>query len=57
LLPVEKPLVQPYLTKFDLAVERGLSTMNWKSAGITEFISEAMEQVTDIYDYFRIFLI
>ena len=48
LLPVEKPLVAPYLTKFDNAVEKGISSMNWKSNGITEFISDAMEQVKGI---------
>ena len=46
LLPVEKPLVLPYLTKFDNAIEKGLTSMNWKSNGITEFIGDAMEQVT-----------
>ena len=46
LLPVERPLVQPYLTKFDSVMERGLSSMNWKSPGITEFIADCMEQVT-----------
>ena len=36
LLPVERPLAMPYLTKFDSAVEKGLnSSMNWKSNGIT----------------------
>ena len=46
LLPVERPLVQPYLTKFDTVMERGLSVMNWKSTGIMEFIADCMEQVT-----------
>jgi dynein heavy chain, axonemal len=46
LLPVERPLVQPYLTKFDAVMEKGLSSMNWKSPGITEFIADCMEQVT-----------
>jgi len=46
LLPVERPLVQPYLTKFDNVMEKGLSSMNWKSPGITEFIADCMEQVT-----------
>eukprot|EP01041_Mallomonas_annulata_P000386 gene386-700_t len=46
LLPVEKPLVLPYLTKVDSVVERGLTTLNWKSNGINEFIADAMEQVT-----------
>lgn len=33
LLPVEKPLVLPYLIKFDAMVEKGLTTMNWKTNG------------------------
>ena len=45
LLPVEKPLVAPYLTKFDAAIEKGISSMNWKSNGISDFISDSMEQV------------
>ena len=48
LLPVEKPLVQPYLLKFDQVVEKGLTTMNWKAQNITEFISESMEQVSNV---------
>lgn len=45
LLPVERPLVLPYLTKFDNAIEKGLTQMNWKSNGIHEFIADSMEQV------------
>jgi dynein heavy chain len=45
LLPVERPLVQPYLTKFDTSIEKGLTTMNWNSNGITEFIQDSMDQV------------
>ena len=42
-LPVERPLVTPFLHKFDVAIERGISHMNWKADGITEFITETME--------------
>lgn len=45
LLPVERPLVLPYLNKFDAVVEKGLSTMNWKANGINEFIADSKEQV------------
>lgn len=45
LLPVEKPLVRPYLDKFDRVINAGLSQMNWNSVGINEFIEESMEQV------------
>jgi len=33
LLPVEKPLMQPYLDKFDIAAEEGLTTLNWETHG------------------------
>lgn len=45
LLPVEKPLVRPYLDKFDRVINAGLSQMNWNSTGINDFIEESMEQV------------
>lgn len=45
LLPVEKPLVRPYLDKFDKVISSGLSQMNWNSSGINDFIEESMEQV------------
>ncbi|CAN0161161.1 unnamed protein product [Scytosiphon promiscuus] len=50
LLPVEKPLVRPYLDKFDRVINAGLSQMNWNSNGINEFIEESMEQVTAVHD-------
>jgi dynein heavy chain, axonemal len=53
LLPVEKPLVLPYLNKFDLVVERGLTVMNWKTNGINEFIVESMEQITSVNEVVR----
>ncbi|CAM9131888.1 unnamed protein product, partial [Ectocarpus fasciculatus] len=53
LLPVEKPLVQPYLAKFDVAIDRGLSSLNWKANGINEFIADSMEQVTAVNDIVR----
>ena len=45
LLPVEKPLIDPYLAKFDVAIQPGLETLNWQSDGVTEFIGDSMEQV------------
>ncbi|CAN0336619.1 unnamed protein product, partial [Ectocarpus sp. 8 AP-2014] len=50
LLPVEKPLVRPYLDKFDRVINAGLSQMNWNSVGINEFIEESMEQVTAVHE-------
>ena len=49
LLPVEKPLVDPYLTKFDCVIEKGISTLNWRSEGVDEFIAKSMEQVTKVH--------
>lgn len=49
LLPVEKPLVDPYLAKFDLAVKPGLETLNWKSNGVDEFIGDIMVQVKIVH--------
>ena len=34
LLPVEKPLVVPYLVEFDRVVERGITSLTWKSGGV-----------------------
>jgi len=53
LLPVEKPLVLPYLNRFDTCIEKGLTSMNWKTNGINEFIVECMEQVTSVSDVVR----
>jgi len=53
LLPVERPLALPYLNKFDAMIEKGLSTMNWKSNGITEFIADSMEQVQAVSEVMR----
>lgn len=53
LLPVEKPLVNPYLTKFDAVVQRGLTSLNWSSDGVDEFIKESMEQVKCMHDVLK----
>ena len=45
LLPVEKPLLQSYLDKFDKTIEEGINKLNWTSSGVNEFIEIAMEQV------------
>lgn len=50
LLPVEKPLVRPYLDKFDRVINTGLSQMNWNSNGINDFIEESMEQVRTTFN-------
>lgn len=49
LLPVEKPLVAPYLAKFDTIIQKGIETLNWCSEGVDEFIANAMEQVDVVY--------
>ena len=45
LLPVEKPLLQNYLDKFDRTISDGIERLTWKSNGIPEFIEQALEQV------------
>mmetsp|Transcript_25191 Transcript_25191/g.84661 ORF Transcript_25191/g.84661 Transcript_25191/m.84661 type:complete len:4540 (+) Transcript_25191:178-13797(+) len=57
LLPVEKPLLQPYLDRFDKAVEAGLSLLNWETGGSEseiekrrDFIAEATEAVHVVDD-------
>eukprot|EP00984_Skeletonema_dohrnii_P005277 scaffold1843_cov107-Skeletonema_dohrnii-CCMP3373.AAC.8 len=49
MIPVEKPLVVPYLEKFDLVVQPGLETLNWQSPGVEEFIRDSMEQVKIVH--------
>lgn len=52
-LPVEKPLVDPFLAKFDLAVRPGLDSLSWQSEGVGPFISEALAQVKVVHDILR----
>jgi len=49
MLPVERPLIDPYLAKFDVAIQPGLESLNWQSDGITEFIGNSMEQVKVVH--------
>ena len=53
MLPVERPLVDPYLTKFDLAVQRGIESLYWRSDGVNDFISESMDQVKIVHDILK----
>jgi dynein heavy chain len=53
LLPVEKPLVQPYLEKFDRAIANGTTQLCWKSDGIDEFIDQGMEHVLQVHEVTR----
>ena len=53
LLPVEKPLVAPYLKKFDDVIETGLVKLNWRSTGVEEFITESMEQVEIVHEVLK----
>lgn len=52
-LPVEKPLVDPFLAKFDLAVRPGLDSLSWQSEGVGPFISEALAQVKVVHEILR----
>jgi dynein heavy chain len=49
LLPVEKPLVAPYLAKFDNVIEQGIHELNWCSDGVDLFIKDSMEQVQNVH--------
>ncbi|KAL7445854.1 hypothetical protein ACHAXM_010428 [Skeletonema potamos] len=49
MIPVEKPLVVPYLEKFDLVVQPGLESLNWQSTGVEEFIRDSMEEVKVVH--------
>lgn len=49
LLPVERPLVAPYLAKFDAFVQKGIEKLNWCSNGVDEFIAISMEQVETVH--------
>ena len=53
LLPVEKPLVAPFLAKFDKVVEKGIISLNWRSDCIDVFIKEAMDQVQHVHDILK----
>ena len=49
LLPVEKPLVAPYLAKFDKIIQQGIQDLNWCSNGVDEFIAVAVEQIENVH--------
>jgi dynein heavy chain, axonemal len=55
LLPVEKPLVRPYLDKFDRVVSQGVAQLCWKTDGsaIDDFINQSMEQVKQVFEVMR----
>ncbi|KAJ1635860.1 flagellar outer dynein arm heavy chain beta [Pavlovales sp. CCMP2436] len=50
MLEVEKPLLKTQMKAIDKALEKGLRAITWKSAGIDEFIGEAMSLVSEAYD-------
>jgi len=47
LLEVERPLVAQQLSDIDAYLEKGIKQLNWKSHGISDFISHSMTQVTE----------
>ena len=56
LLPVEKPLLKPYMDKFDAAVEAGITTLCWVSDGLDAFVATCMELVRTahtIYEHLK----
>jgi dynein heavy chain len=54
LLPVEKPLIAPYLMKVDKCIRVGVEDMNWKSVGIDTFITNALDNVRSMHDILMI---
>jgi dynein heavy chain len=50
ILPVERPLIAPYLTKVDKLIRTGIDDINWKSEGIDIFIAGALDQVRNMHD-------
>ncbi|KAI9209879.1 dynein heavy chain and region D6 of dynein motor-domain-containing protein, partial [Polychytrium aggregatum] len=44
-LGVEKPLIQNKIDEIDLQIERALTTLNWNSDGIDEYINQITETV------------
>ncbi len=53
LLPVEKPLIAPYLAKFDAIVEKGINGLNWMSNGVDEFIKDSLNQVQNVHQILK----
>ena len=48
LLEVEQPLVKEKLVAVDKALEKGLTTLNWNSHRIEDFITDSMSMVKDV---------
>eukprot|EP00227_Mantoniella_beaufortii_P011774 CAMPEP_0197579874 /NCGR_PEP_ID=MMETSP1326-20131121/3768_1 /TAXON_ID=1155430 /ORGANISM="Genus nov. species nov., Strain RCC2288" /LENGTH=4505 /DNA_ID=CAMNT_0043143449 /DNA_START=243 /DNA_END=13760 /DNA_ORIENTATION=+ len=48
LLPVEKPLVEKKLEAIDAALQKGLTTLNWNSHKINDYIAEVMSSVKEL---------
>jgi hypothetical protein len=53
LLPVESPLLSPYMKKFNASINAGLQELNWLQDGIDEFLQQAMESVLEVDDIVR----
>lgn len=53
LLPVEKPLVAPYLAKFDAIIQEGIQDLNWCSDGVDNFIASSLEQVKNVHSILK----
>ena len=53
LLPVEKPLVAPYVAKFDSVVQEGIALLNWKSDNVDLFIKDSMDQVQNVHNILK----
>jgi dynein heavy chain len=47
-LDVEKPLVERKLANVDAALQKGLTTLNWNSHKIEEYVNEVMSMVKEL---------
>jgi dynein heavy chain len=48
LLPVERPLVEKKLEGIDSSLQKGISTLNWNSHKINDYIAEVMSSVKEL---------
>lgn len=46
-LPIEAPLMRPYLEKADAILAQGMKTLTWKSSGIDTFMADAANAVNE----------
>lgn len=53
-LPVEAPLLKPYMDQFDSAIEPGVSLLCWESGGVEEYIQKAEDIMKETHSIFQV---